>query len=347
MTLKLTIDADAWRGHLASVAEQVPGLVPVAKGNGYGFTIPVLAAEAARMGVDALAVGVPEEVDAVKVAGFAGDIVVLNPWRPGDEAAAAGLSDPQVVATVSRAADVAEVARLAPGTAVLVEVATSMHRHGIPVGEIGSLDLAGLDVRGWTFHLPAAGSLVEARKLATAVAAHPQGSAGVWFSHLTFDDYRTLAAELAIPSRMRVGTRLWLGAPATFRATGTVLDVHRLPKGTTVGYHGAKTPADGSIVVVSGGTAHGVALAAPATPHSFRQRLIPLAEALEEVRGRVTSPFVVAGRKRPFAEPPHMHSSLLFVPGPGEPARVGDEVPVTVRMTTTTFDRIDFAPAGP
>jgi alanine racemase len=342
MTLRLTIDGDAWRSHLHSVAEQVPGLVPVAKGGGYGFTIGVLAAEAARMGSDALAVGVPEEVDAVKLAGFAGDIVVLNPWRPGDDASTACLSDPRVISTVSRAQDLREIARVAPGAAVLVEVATSMHRHGIAASEIPALDLSDLDVRGWTIHLPAAGSVAEARALADAVAAHPEGAKGVWFSHLGFDDYRTLAAELSIPTRMRVGTRLWLGAPDAFRATGTVLDVHRLPKGTRVGYHGAKTPADGSIVVVSGGTAHGVALAAPATPHNFRQRLIPVAEALEEVRGRVTSPFTVAGRKRPFAEPPHMHSSLVFVAGAGEPARIGDEVPVTVRMTTTTFDDIRF-----
>lgn len=341
--LRLTVDADAWRAHLRGVAEEVPGLVPVAKGNGYGFTNELLAAEATRLGADTLAVGVPREVDAIKLAGFTGDIVVLNPWRPRDVAADACLTDPQVVSTVSRPEDVREIARRAPGAAVLVEVATSMHRHGIAPDSLAALDLDDLDVRGWTVHLPAAGSIDEARRLASAVAAHPRGSAGIWFSHLTFDHHRSLAAELDVPTRMRVGTRLWLGAPSTFRATGTVLDVHKLAKGTTVGYHGARMPADGYVVVVSGGTAHGVALAAPATPHSFRQRLIPIAEALEEVRGRVTSPFTIAGRKRPFLEPPHMHSSLVFVDGPGEPARVGDEVPVTVRMTTTHFDEIVLA----
>ncbi|NLE98406.1 MAG: alanine racemase [Propionibacterium sp.] len=340
--LKLSIDGDAWRAHLRGVAEAVPGLVPVAKGNGYGFGNARLAQEAAKLGSDTIAVGIPQEVNAVKVAGFEGDIVVLNPWRPHDDAATACLTDPQVISTVSRVEDVKAIARNAPGSAVLIEIATSMHRHGIAADSLQALDLDGLDVRGWTIHLPAAGSVDEARRLATAVAAHPKGSAGVWFSHLGFDDYRALAAELPMPTRMRVGTRLWLGAPETFRATGTVLDVHKVGKGTEVGYHGARTRADGYIVVVSGGTAHGVALAAPATAHSFRQRLIPLAEALEEVRGRVTSPFTLAGKKRPFAEPPHMHSSLVFVDGPGEPARVGDEVPVTVRMTTTTFDEVVF-----
>ena len=58
--------------------------------------------------------------------------------------------------------------------------------------------------------------------------------------------------------RMRVGTRLWLGDVDAYRVTGTVLDIHWLPKGTPVGYHRIKTRADGYIVVVSGGTAHGV-----------------------------------------------------------------------------------------
>lgn len=343
MALNLTVDTERWREHLRSVAEEIPGIVPVAKGNGYGFTNRRLGDEAALLGVDTVAVGVPHEVHAIELSAFDGDIVVLQPWRPHDEAATALLTDSRAIITVSRAEDVQHISRIAPGTAVLVEVQTSMYRHGIPAEEIAQLDLGRLDVRGWTIHLPAAGSLDEARRLAAAVAEHPRGEAGVWLSHLGVEDYRTLAGELGMPTRMRVGTRLWLGDAGAFRATGTVLDVHKVAKGTPVGYHGAKTPADGYVVVVSGGTAHGVALAAPATPHSFKQRFIPLAEALGEVRGRVTSPFKIRGRKRPFAEPPHMHSSLLFVDGPGAPAAVGDELPVTVRMTTTHFDEVLFA----
>lgn len=340
MTLKLTIDTARWRQHLDGVKGEVPGLVPVMKGNGYGFTNAELAREAHRLGSPVVAVGVPQEVDALRVAGYQGDVVILNPFNEFDLASIAALTDETVITTVSRLDDVARVAEMAPGTAVLIEVETSMHRHGIPVDAIDGLDLSGLDVRGWTVHLPASGDVEEARRLADAIARHPEGPKGVWFSHLGFVDYRRLSDELTIPVRLRVGTRLWLGAKDAYRATGTVLDVHQLPKGTPVGYHGHPTPAGGWIVVISGGTAHGVALAAPATAHSFKQRLIPIAEAIQEFRGRVTSPFTVAGKKRPFAEPPHMHSSLVFVDGPGAPAAVGDEVPVTVRMTTTHFDAI-------
>lgn len=340
--LRLHVDTEIWRAHQARIVEQCPGIVPVAKGNGYGFGNDVLAREADRLGCDTIAVGIAQEVAGVREAGWGGDVVVLNPWRPHDDVATQLLSDSRVITTVSRVEDIRALRDLAPGAPVLIELETSMHRHGIPAEEAPSLELDGLDVRGWTVHLPATGSLAEARAIAGAIAMHPLAEAGVWFSHLSFDDLRTLREELRMPVRMRVGTRLWLGEKKAYRATGTVLDVHKLAKGTPVGYHGAKVPGDGYVVVISGGTAHGVALAAPATAHSFKQRLIPLAEAVGEMRGRVTSPFTVAGRKRPFAEPPHMHSSLVFVDGPGEPAKVGDQVPVTVRMTTTMFDAVEL-----
>mgnify|MGYP000692882946 CR=1 FL=1 len=43
MSLTLSVDGERWRAHLRTTAERFPGLVPVAKGNGYGFTIGRLA----------------------------------------------------------------------------------------------------------------------------------------------------------------------------------------------------------------------------------------------------------------------------------------------------------------
>ena len=65
-----------------------------------------------------------------------------------------------------------------------------------------------------------------------------------------------------------------------------------------------------------------------------------LTEGLLAASGRTLSPFTIAGRKRPFAEPPHMHSSMVWVGGPEAGVSVGDEIPVTCRMTTTTFDEV-------
>lgn len=336
MTLSLHIDAARWRAHQEQVLHDVRGLVPVAKGNGYGFGLDLLAQESSRLGVDVIAVGIAQEVAAVRSGGWDGDVVVLNPWRPGDALATALLDDHRVITTVSRADDVDQIAEIAPGARVIVEILTSMRRHGILPDEASRLSLDGVNLEGWAIHLPATGSLEEALRLAHA----PHAEAPFWLSHLSVDDYRSFAEDSPVPTRMRVGTRLWLGDKQAYRTTATVLDVHRVSRGTSLGYHQSKAPSDGFIVVVSGGTAHGVALAAPVPQRNARQRLITVAEGVLSATGQALSPFSLGGKKRPFAEPPHMHSSMLFVAGKSPLVKVGDEVDVTVRMTTTTPDEI-------
>ena len=46
MPLQLTVDGERWRTHLRAVASAQPGLVPVAKGNGYGLGLGRLARKA-------------------------------------------------------------------------------------------------------------------------------------------------------------------------------------------------------------------------------------------------------------------------------------------------------------
>lgn len=337
MTLALTIDTAAWHAGQQQLLDDVPGLVPVAKGNGYGFGLDVLAREAVRLRADVLAVGTSHEVETVRLAGWARDVVVLNPWRPGDDLATSLLSEPGVITTVSRLEDLAVLCAHHAGARIILELDTTMHRHGVPSDNLDGADVDHLVLEGWAIHLPATGSLAEAERLARAALA--RHTAPVWVSHLSVADRRTLAERLDVDVRMRVGTRLWLGTPDALATTARVLDVHPIARGGRLGYHQAKAPRDGSIVVVSGGTAHGIALAAPVPQRSLRQRLTTVADGLMRATGATLSPFTVAGRKRPFAEPPHMHSSMLFVPGTTS-AQVGDEVPVTCRMTTTRFDEI-------
>ena len=64
--------------------EQFPGLVPVCKGNGYGFGHERLADEATRFGSDILAVGTTYEAARIKD-WFSGDLLVLTPFRRGEE----------------------------------------------------------------------------------------------------------------------------------------------------------------------------------------------------------------------------------------------------------------------
>jgi hypothetical protein len=52
------------------------------------------------------------------------------------------------------------------------------------------------------------------------------------------------------------------------------------------------------------------------------------------------SPFRWAGKQRWFAEPPHMHVSLLLLPASVDPPAIGDELDCDVRLTTLHPDRV-------
>lgn len=171
--LKLTVDAERWHSHVAAFVDSCPGIVPVTKGNGYGFGHALTVQESQRLGVGIIAVGVAQEVASVREHGWDKEVVVPNPWRPGDEVATELLNDPKVITTISRAEDVAAVREIAPGAPILVEVETSMHRHGVRADEVAALDLDGLNVRGWTIHLPSGAALDEGREMARIVKRHP------------------------------------------------------------------------------------------------------------------------------------------------------------------------------
>ncbi|MGA4506779.1 alanine racemase [Propionibacteriaceae bacterium G1746] len=346
MSLVLHLDTPAWRAHLAATCADVPGLVPVAKGNGYGFGLDRLAAEADLLELDTLAVGTTPEVAEVRNGGWSGDIVVLTPWSRHDPLAVDYLADEQVITTVSRLDDLKLVAERAPRARVIVELLTSMRRHGMGPGDLpgvrsllSSPQDSGLRFEGWTIHLPmkAANALAEARELSSAAASTIE--APVWLSHLTLDDYRTLTRELNVATRLRMGTALWLGAPNTRRTTARVLDMHPVKRGERVGYWQHRVSQDGWVVVVSGGTAHGVALTAPSPGANLRQRAVTLATGAMDAAGRALSPYTIDGRKRGFIEPPHMQSSLVFLPGAATVA-IGDDVPVELRLTTARVDEI-------
>lgn len=341
MSLTLHLEIEPWREHLVTTRDAIPGLVPVAKGNGYGYGLQRLGAEAARLGVGTIAVGTSPEVAAVRAGGWQGDVVVLTPFSHHDDVAVDLLQDAQVITTVSRVDDLAHIARERPGARVILELLTSMRRHGVTTADLGRIAALAdqVTVEGWTIHLPmkAADALGEARTLAEAALASVQ--APIWLSHLSPSDYATLASELGVETRLRMGTKLWLGAPSTRRTTARVLDMHPVKRGERIGYWQHRMLSDGWVVVVSGGTANGVALTAPTSGATMKQRLVTVATGTMDATGFALSPYTIAGKKRMFVEPPHMQSSLVFLPGAGSVA-VGDEVPVELRLTTATVDRI-------
>lgn len=355
MSLTLTVDGDRWRSHLRGVAAQTPGLVPVAKGNGYGFGLHRLARRTQWLhdhqpDIDTLAVGTYPELSEV-ASRFHGDLLVLTPWRPFGPALEVdeALAD-RVVHTVSRVEDIDGLLARQPRARFLVELETSMRRHGVTRTELESaaqrLRGAGSPrprVEGVAIHLPLArdSHLGEVRRLANAVVGAELATRTLWVSHLTPDEVarlRTAYADFTI--RPRIGTDLWLGDRGALRVSASVLDVHPVERGDVFGYRGRSAPRAGHVLVVSGGTAHGVGLESPTGETSLRARASTLARGGLDAAGFVRSPYSVDGKQRLFAEPPHMQASMLFLPHGARVPRIGDEIDVRVRYTATSFDRV-------
>jgi alanine racemase len=350
MGLTLTVDGDRWRAHLRAFAEAHPGLTPVAKGNGYGLTLGRLARKTQWLGADTLAVGTYEELPHV-ASRFDGDLLVLTPWRPFVGDLDAGLAD-RVIHTVGRPGDLDDLLARQPDARLVLERMTSMLRHGFTARELWATrdQLSrhpGARLEGIALHLPLAqGSHFAevARLLNDVVGMELHGPQTVWVSHLTDDELdrlRTSYADFAF--RPRVGTRLWLGDREALRVTATVLDVHEVARGDAFGYRGRTAPKAGHVLVVSGGTAHGIGLESPTGESSLKARAATLARGGLDAVGFVRSPFSIDGKQRLFAEPPHMQASMLFLPAGARVPEVGDEIDVRVRYTATTFDHIEIS----
>jgi hypothetical protein len=354
-------------------------IVPVVKGNGYGIGQRLLAEECLRIGADTVAVGTIFEVDEVAEFGTY-DIMVLEPFEPRDAFAADAwwrlgqrLHAGRVIRTVASKEALLALADGPGSVRVVIEAQTSMHRFGLD--EAGLLNaLADADVRkalamgkvlveGLALHMPIAqpADEVEPKRAALGSArvrevvrwaglwqaetevwsGHNSPASRVWVSHL--DDADLASVVRAVPDvmlRPRIGTRLWLGDRGALKPAGSVLAVHPLPAGTHVGYRQRTGPKDGTLVVVSGGTAHGIGLAAPTPAATVRQRVVTAGTGALDAAGRALSPFVWAGKKRWFAEPPHQHTSMIWLPKGCVIPAVGDQLPAEVRLTTSRFDAV-------
>jgi alanine racemase len=340
MPVTLYIDGERWRAHLRSVADSRPGLVPVAKGNGYGLGLGRLARKSDWLGADLLAVGTYEEIPAVAQR-FHGDLLVLTPWRPW---VTPGPYEDRVVHTVGRLEDLGALADRGDRPRVVLEFRTSMGRHGLSADDVEParpyLDRTRLE--GIALHLPMTrANSDETERWVDVLREAGLPATQLFVSHLAATEETAVQerhSELKV--RPRVGTALWLGDRAALHPRATVLDVHAVSRGDRVGYRQRRIPRDGSLLVVAGGTSQGIALESPAANTSARQRAIALARGGLDAAGFALSPFTVDGKQRWFAEPPHMQASLLFLPPSAQTPAVGDEIDVDVRFTTTTFDRV-------
>lgn len=328
MPLSLNIDEQKWRSHLTKMISAKPGLVPVIKGNGYGFGLELLATESARLGIETVAVGLASEVAKVRTA-FAGEIVVLS----SDQVSVA-LTDTKVIQTIS---SIEHLQSIDVKVNVIVEILTPLNRHGIELSELNRaltiIKDRNLKLRGFTLHLPIA--KIDSKWISSTLNLLPAGSI-VWISHLhSADQVKSEFPNLVF--RERIGTALWLGADSALEATATVLENRNIQG--MAGYQQRRVR--GNVIVASGGTAHGIGLTAPQSDYSLLGRVKIIARALEAALGKMRSPYRLGGKTLDFLESPHMQCSLLICSGSNQP-KPGDELKVRVRYTTTTFDQINF-----
>ncbi len=324
MGLRLAVERDAWVRHLDRTTRELPGLVPVVKGNGYGFgrveLMPFAVQHTERGGQ--IAVGTVYEAGDVPAARTP---LVLTPHvdaLPDDLPAT-------TVLTVGSAVHVAALQRQGWHGPVAVKLASSMHRYGVEpdalAALLGMVHSAGWAIDSYAIHLPLVGAPSAHRAEIEAWVdvlddGHPQHPISV--SHITQEASADLRADHPdITWRHRAGTSLWHADKRLLQLTADVLDVHPVDAGETVGYRGVVTPGRGHIVLVAAGSAHGV-------------------RSLDDGR----SPFHHARRRLTMLEPPHMHTSMLFVPD-GEPVpQVGERVDVQRPLTTVIVDELLWLP---
>jgi len=372
MTFSLNVDAAIFRTHLVSVRDEIHSLgaqlTPVIKGNGYGFGRHTLTHESTFLGLPRIAVGTVWELSQA-LTEFAGEVHVLEPFNSHDTLAvaewqrlAAQYGD-RIITTLATN-DLASAQSIGIRE-VMLDALTSLSRFGLTTHEMNHMMKAipaGMRIRGLALHLPISDSPIEHTAVldvdASVTNLHATGRQlevhswlltirelasehalplHVSLSHVSHDELATLVHQHPeFTFELRLGTSLWLGAPQALSVTGRVLAIHEVSRNQHVGYRQVRSERAQRLLIVSGGTAHGVALAAPSVRNSLRAKGIALVESLNEVRGKVRSPFSLNGHGLSFVEPPHMHVSLLWCSDVS--VKVGDQLTCNVRNTTAHFD---------
>jgi hypothetical protein len=282
------------------------------------------------------------------------DEIALNKWREVSDLSKviAVLADSSVLSTdlgIKR---------------VLIEGQTSMHRFGFAARDLISVAAeisARFEVLGLTLHSPIS-EPVAVHATAFELPARINKSnrlaeIATWIntfeslalihgwhrmvsvSHISTNGVRELCESFShYRFDVRSGSALWLGAPDALKVSATILAIQSLSDHTHVGYRQVDGHGHKSLLVVSGGTAHGIAMSAPTHANTMRKKAISLAEGVLQAAGRVRSPFSVGGENLIFAEPPHMQVSMLW--SSRTDLEVGQQIEVTVRNTTTNFDAV-------
>jgi hypothetical protein len=341
MSLTLHVNNQTWSNSLKTVIDSYENcIVPVIKGNGYGIGKSNLANKSQDLGLTEIAIGTIFEAKEIIDKGFS-QIIVMDPIKDLDKSSfdeLKRLHDKTIVLTLS---DINDATNLKE-TPVIIEVLTSMKRFGLRADDLKTL--INHQILGLSLHLPIENSITgkinEVRNwLKIYEEILPNAKKSVYLSHLTKEEFKRIKNEFPnFEFKLRLGTKFWLSDLNNFQIKSTVLAVHDV-KEEQIGYRQRKIN-DQYLVIVSGGTSHGVGLQAPRANTNLKSRLTAILSGVLEAFDQHLSPFVISGKQRWFAESPHMNVSMLKLPKNIKPPKVGSEITAHLRMTTTNFDSV-------
>lgn len=327
MSLVLTVRRDAWYRHVHTTLLAYGGVdavIPVVKGNGFGFGRSGLLRRVRELMGDDPGGGFGPAVGTVhEAAGFAGVVSPLMVLTPEIGVLPPHLPDDTLL-TVGRVEHVANLARQGWEGPVVVKLQSSMRRYGTAPDELHAL-LAALrsarcPVVGFSLHLPLAGDDTARVDEITAWLPHLDPHIPVTISHVEPDTFQRLCEQSALRTwRIRLGTRLWHGDKSMLYLGATVADRHSVRAGDRLGYQLTPSPVTGQVISVAAGSAHGIA------PHHDG-----------------VSPLHFGRRRLALLEAPHMHTTLALVPT-GDPCPdIGDQVDVQCPLTRVDVDEVSW-----
>ena len=311
MALRLTVQRAAWESHIRSVASTVDGLVPVVKGNGYGFGRATLHPIAATLS-DFVCVGTVDELDSVAASTTP---MVLTPT----------LIAPASTTMVLTIGSLEHVKALSGWRGrVVVKLQSSMRRYGATSGEFEQVVTdalaTDLEVIGYSLHLPLAGSELDRIAEVETWLERLDRRYPLWLSHLQPESYSKFRSRYPDRRfRLRMGTRLWHGDKSFLHLHADVLAVREVAAGDRAGYHLTEVPCDGRLVMIGAGTAHGIAVLADGA-----------------------SPFHFGRTRLALLEPPHMHTSMVLTPTGAPCPALGAEVDVQRPLIATHVDKVEW-----
>ena len=318
MTLQLSVDSAAWGRHVSETANSLGDLIPVVKGNGYGFGRPTLIEHAKKLSSD-IAVGTIFEANDVPSDCRAFVLTPVGKVLPP----AKNLAKNNVL-TIGAIHHVENLRDADWHGDVVIKLRSSMNRYGANPSELGALIAAvhdaGLTQVGWSVHPPLDGWAQSHGAEISDIISSVDSNLPWLVSHIDAENLANLRkTHVAREIRVRSGTHLWLGDKSMFELNADVLDARPVKSGDVVGYRNITLHQDGTLVMVGAGTSHGVQLV-----------------------GAELSPFHFNSTRLSLVEPSHMHTSMVFVPANQVAPKPGDMVDVQQPLTRVYPDIISW-----